>query len=414
MRFSFSCSKCFSSSSDMSTDSPSMEGLQILQNVHAFSFDELKVATNGFRSSNKIGEGGFGSVYKGVLQDGRIVAIKMLSAESKQGHREFMSEIASVSNINHENLVNLHGGCIDGPRKILVYDYMENGSLAQTLLGGEENRARFGWETRREISLGIAQGLAYIHEEIKPHIVHRDIKASNILLDKNLCPKVSDFGLSKLFPVNFTHVSTRVAGTLGYLAPEYAISGRLTRKTDVYSFGVLLLEIVSGRKATDFDPELGEHYLVEKAWEMYRADNLLKLVDPMLDGNFLRTEAVRFVKVALLCVQEKCGLRPSMSKAIKMIRGEIDIHNMQITQPGFIIDIMDVKIGRKPQSSVRSITSRRSPRLYPLRTVKRRSLFCVGEKSSDSFLFFKMVMRIENVLDVEPTLDLENMACKLN
>ncbi|KAL9388568.1 hypothetical protein Peur_017173 [Populus x canadensis] len=366
MRFSFSCSKCFSSSSDMSTDSPSMQGLQILQNVHAFSFDELKVATNGFRSSNKIGEGGFGSVYKGVLQDGRIVAIKMLSAESMQGHREFMSEIASVSNINHENLVNLHGGCIDGPCKILVYDYMENGSLAQTLLGGEENRARFGWETRREISLGIAQGLAYIHEEIKPHIVHRDIKASNILLDKNLCPKVSDFGLSKLFPENFTHVSTRVAGTLGYLAPEYAISGRLTRKTDVYSFGVLLLEIVSGRKATDFDPELGEHYLVEKAWEMYKADNLPKLVDPMLDGNFLGAEAVGFVKVALLCVQEKCGLRPSMSKAIKMMRGEIDIHNAQITQPGFIIDIMDVKIGRKPQSSVRSITGRRSPRLYPL------------------------------------------------
>ena len=147
---------------------------------------------------------------------------------------------------------------------------------------------------------------------------------------------------------------------------------------------------------------------------MYKADNLLKLVDPMLDGNFLRTEAVRFVKVALLCVQEKCGLRPSMSKAMKMMRGEIDIHNTQITQPGFIIDIMDVKIGRKPQSSVRNITSRRSPRLYPLRTVKRRSLFCVGEKPFDSFLFFKMVMQIENVLDVEPTLDLENIACKLN
>ncbi|XP_011040982.1 PREDICTED: putative serine/threonine-protein kinase isoform X2 [Populus euphratica] len=328
MRFSFSCSKCFSSSSDMSTDSPSMQGLQILQNVHAFSFDELKVAANGFRSSNKIGEGGFGSVYKGVLQDGRVVAIKMLSAESKQGHREFMSEIASVSNIHHENLVNLHGGCIDGPCKILVYSHMENGSLAQTLLGGEENRARFGWETRRGISLGIAQGLAFIHEEIKPRIVHRDIKASNILLDKNLCPKVSDFGLSKFFPENFTHVSTRVAGTLGYLAPEYAISGRLTRKTDVYSFGVLLLEIVSGRKATDdFDPVLGEHNLVEK---------------------------------------EKCGLRPNMSKAIKMMRGEIDIHNTKITQPGFIIDIMDVKIARKPQSSGRSITGRRSPRLYPL------------------------------------------------
>lgn len=355
----------------MSTDSPLMPGLQILQKVHAFSFNELKVATNGFLSSNKIGEGGFGSVYKGILHDGRIVAIKMLSAESRQGDREFMSEIASVSNISHENLASLHGGCIDGPCKILVYDYMENGSLAQTLLGDDENRAKFGWEKRREISLGIAQGLAYIHEEIDPHIVHRDIKASNILLDKNLCPKLSDFGLSKLFPENFTHVSTRVAGTLGYLAPEYAISGRLTRKTDVYSFGVLLLEIVSGRKANDFDPELGEHYLVEKAWEMYEADNLPRLVDPMLDGNFSETEAVGFVKVALLCVQEKCRLRPNMSKAIKMMRGVIDIHSTQITRPGFIVDIMDVKIGRKSQSSVRGITNRCitnrcSPRLYPL------------------------------------------------
>ncbi|KAJ6986906.1 serine/threonine-protein kinase [Populus alba x Populus x berolinensis] len=264
MRFSLSCSKCFSSSSDIPTDNALMQGLQVLQNVHAFSFNELKVATNAFRSSNKIGEGGFGSVYKGILQDGRMVAIKMLSAGSKQGDRGFISEIASVSNISHENLVKLHGGCIDGPYRILVYDYMENGNLAQTLLGSEEKRANFRWETRREISLGIAQGLAYIHEEIKPRIVHRDIKASNILLDHNLCPKVSDFGLSKLFPEDCTHVSTRVAGTLGYLAPEYAISGRLTRKTDVYSFGVLLLEIISGRKAVDFDPELGEHYLVEK------------------------------------------------------------------------------------------------------------------------------------------------------
>nr|TKS17787.1 hypothetical protein D5086_0000011580 [Populus alba] len=296
MRFSFSCSKCFSSSSDIPTDNALMQGLQVLQNVHAFSFNELKVATNAFRSSNKIGEGGFGSVYKGILQDGRMVAIKMLSAGSKQGDRGFISEIASVSNISHENLVKLHGGCIDGPYRILVYDYMENGNLAQTLLGSEEKRANFR----------------------------------------------------------------------GYLAPEYAISGRLTRKTDVYSFGVLLLEIISGRKAVDFDPELGEHYLVEKAWQMYKNDNLLKLVDPMLNADFLETEAVGFVRIALLCVQEKCGLRPSMSMAIKMMRGEIDVNNMQITQPGFIIDIMDVKIGRKSQSSMQSIPNRCRPRLHPL------------------------------------------------
>ncbi|KAJ9175548.1 hypothetical protein P3X46_014094 [Hevea brasiliensis] len=351
IKSSFPCFKCFSSSSEISSSDDSVQGEHILQNVHAFSLTELEVATNGFRSSNKIGDGGFGSVYKGRLEDGKIVAVKVLSAESKQGDREFLSEIASLSSISHENLVKLHGCCIDGPCRILVYEYMEMGSLSHILLGGSKNRSKLNWKARRDISIGIGEGLAYIHEKVKPHIVHRDIKGSNILLDQNFTPKVSDFGLSKLFSDNMTHISTRVAGTLGHLAPEYAISGHLTRKSDVYSFGVLLLEIVSGRTAVDFDLELGEHYLVEKAWEMYKANKLLQLVDPMLNGNFLEAEAVRFLKVALLCVQEKCGLRPNMSKAIKMMRGEINISTVKIAQPGLLTDIMNVKIGQRPQSS---------------------------------------------------------------
>lgn len=150
---------------------------------------------------------------QGILQDGRVVAIKLLSGESKQGDREFMSEIASMSKFNHENLVKLHGGCIERGSRILVYDYMENNSLAQALQG-EVKRAKFSWKSRSEISMGIARGLAYIHEEVKPHVVHRDIKASNILLDQNFTAKISDFGLSKLFPHNITYISTRVAGTL--------------------------------------------------------------------------------------------------------------------------------------------------------------------------------------------------------
>lgn len=153
-------------------------------------------------------------IMKGTLEDGRVVAIKVLSAESRQGDREFMSEMNSMSNFSHENLVHLYGGCIGrAGSRILVYEYMENNSLAQALLG-EEKRANFSWKSRTEICLGIARGLAHIHEEIKPHVVHRDIKASNILLDQNFNPKISDFGLSKLFPNNITYLSTRVAGTL--------------------------------------------------------------------------------------------------------------------------------------------------------------------------------------------------------
>ncbi|EEF32801.1 putative serine/threonine-protein kinase [Ricinus communis] len=363
---SLSCFTCFSSSSEVSSSDESSQGSQqILQNVHAFSYRELKVATNSFHLSNKIGEGGFGSVYKGMLENGKFVAVKVLSAESRQGDKEFLSEIASLSSISHENLVILHGACIDGPCRILVYDYMENGNLAQILLGGDKIKRKFCWRVRREISLGIAEGLAHIHEEIKPHIVHRDIKASNILLDQNFAPKVSDFGLSKLFADNITHISTRVAGTLGYLAPEYAISGHLTRKSDIYSFGVLLLEIVSGRTAVDFDLELGEHFLVEKAWEMYKENKLVHLVDPMLNGNnLIEEEAIRFLKVALLCVQEKCGLRPKLSKAVKMMRGEINISSIEISKPGLINDFMNVKIGERRQSS-QSITTICSPQLYP-------------------------------------------------
>ncbi|XP_037495053.1 putative serine/threonine-protein kinase [Jatropha curcas] len=359
MLSSFSCLRisCFSSSSKLSSsDDIALGGEVILQNVHTFPYTELEIATNGFHSSNKIGEGGFGSVYKGRLEDGTVVAVKVLSAESRQGDKEFLSEMDSLSAISHGNLVKLYGGCIDGPCRILVYEYMNNGNLAQILLGGKNNnnRAKLNWKARRKISLGISEGLAYIHEEIKPRIVHRDIKATNILLDHNF-----EFCNSL-----FLYVKTY----RGYLAPEYAISGHLTRKSDVYSFGVLLLEIVSGRTTLDFDLQLGEHYLVEKAWEMFKNDKLVELVDPML--NLLEEEeeeeAVRFLKVALLCVQEKCGLRPNMSKAIKMMRGEISMSHIEIDEPGLISNFMNVRIIAQKQQSSSSITATSSPQLSPL------------------------------------------------
>ncbi|XP_034900641.1 cold-responsive protein kinase 1 isoform X6 [Populus alba] len=234
------------------------------QNTCSYSYRELRMATDNFNPANKVGEGGFGSVYKGMLKDGTMAAVKVLSAESRQGLKEFLTEIKVIADIEHSNLVKLYGYCAEGNHRILVYGYLKNNSLAQTLLGGGHSNIQFNWPTRRKICVGVARGLAFLHEEVQPHIVHRDIKASNVLLDDELEPKISDFGLAKLFPANLTHISTNVAGTAGYLAPEYAIRGQLTRKADIYSFGVLLLEIVSGRSNTNRRFPLEEQYLVEK------------------------------------------------------------------------------------------------------------------------------------------------------
>ncbi|KAJ9181588.1 hypothetical protein P3X46_009704 [Hevea brasiliensis] len=356
MKFKFPLcgSSCFSSSRSNSkpTISTTSPGEQNHGNLRIFSTQELQIATRGFSSSNKIGEGAFGSVYRGHLADGSVVAVKVLSVEieSMRGEREFISELAALSNIKHANLVELQGCCVDGANRYLVFDYMENNSLAQTLLGKEQNRMKFSWEARRDISLGVARGLAYLHEEVQPHIVHRDIKASNILLDRNFAPKVADFGLSRILRDQASHISTRVAGTLGYLAPEYAITGHLTRKSDVYSFGVLLLEIISGRSVVDFDLELGEHYLVRKAWQAYKSNKLMQVVDPALKMNFPEEEAFRFLMVSLLCVQETAKLRPHMSMAVKMLTNETDIRDVQISQPGLVPNLKDIRLPQKHTS----------------------------------------------------------------
>ncbi|KAF5737577.1 hypothetical protein HS088_TW13G00462 [Tripterygium wilfordii] len=358
MKFPFCC---FSSTSAAAPTNGSRLGQQTHENLRLFSYDELKIATDNFSASNKIGEGGFGSVYKGFLQDGTVVAVKVLSVEleSMQGEREFVSELAVFSNIKHENLITLQGCCVEETYRLIVYDYMENNSLAHTLLGGEQNRMKFSWQVRQKILIGVARGLAYLHEEVTPHIVHRDIKASNILLDRDFTPKVSDFGLSRLLRDNHSYISTRVAGTLGYLAPEYAITGHLTRKSDVYSFGVLLMETISGQSVVNFDLLEGQKYLVQLAWEAYQASDLARLIDPMPGLNLSKgeEEAVRFLMLGLLCVQETARLRPSMSTAVKMMTNEIDIRDFKISQPGLVADLMKIKLGSKTSSSKSSITT---------------------------------------------------------
>ncbi|WRX22848.1 Protein kinase domain - like 10 [Theobroma cacao] len=313
MKLTSCFSNCFSSASETAIDRGGPEAEEENdQNFTVFSYSELKAATHGFSASNKIGEGAFGSVYKGLLRNGIVVAVKMLSVEleSMRGEREFVSEIITLSNLKHENLVTLKGCCVDGANRFLVYNYMENNSLAQILLGGEQNRIKLGWEPRRAISLGVARGLAYLHEEAKPHIVHRDIKASNILLDQNLIPKVSDFGLSRILRDNVTHISTHVAGTL--------------------------------------------------------ANSILQLVDPIVGMNYPEEEAVRFIKVGLLCVQETAKLRPEMSRAVRMLTNDIDIEGVQISQPGLVSDLMNIKLGQKTtfpsiSSKASSMESSRSP-----------------------------------------------------
>ncbi|KAM7492837.1 hypothetical protein LguiA_035758 [Lonicera macranthoides] len=334
------------------------EELSGAHNVNLYSYKELQVATDDFSQANKIGEGGFGSVYKGMLKYGKVAAIKVLSAESRQGAREFLTEIKVISDIEHENLVKLIGCCAEDSHRILVYSYLENNSLAQTLLGKNYGSIQFNWRTRTKICIGVARGLAFLHEEVRPHIIHRDIKASNILLDKDLTAKISDFGLAKLIPPNMTHVSTRVAGTIGYLAPEYAIRGQLTRKADVYSFGVLLMEIVSGRCNTNTRLPIEDQYLLERTWQLYERRELVGLVDTSLNGEFDAEEACKFLKIGLLCTQDTPKLRPSMSTVVKMLNGEVNVDDDTITKPGLISDFMDLKIrsgpNPKPDISVSS------------------------------------------------------------
>lgn len=325
------------------------EELSGVQGAKVYSYKELKIATDDFSEANKIGEGGFGPVFKGKLKNGDVVAIKVLSAKSAQGTREFLTEIKVIADIEHENLVTLCGCCIEGNQRILVYEYLENNSLAQTLLGRGHSNLQFSWRTRSRICVDVARGLAFLHDEVKPYIVHRDIKAGNILLDRHMTAKISDFGLAKLIPDNMTHVSTRVAGTIGYLAPEYAIRGQLTRKADIYSFGVLLMEIVCGRCNTNTRLPVEDQYLLEKTWDYYEKKKLFELVDVFLNGDFDAEEACNFLKIGLLCTQDSPKLRPTMSTVVKMLKGELNCNERTISKPGLISDFMDLKIKSAPK-----------------------------------------------------------------
>uniref|UniRef100_A0A0D9WEF9 non-specific serine/threonine protein kinase n=1 Tax=Leersia perrieri TaxID=77586 RepID=A0A0D9WEF9_9ORYZ len=268
------------------------------------------------------------------LPDGRVIAVKQLSESSHQGKKQFVTEVATISAVQHRNLVKLHGCCIDSHTPLLVYEYLENGSLDRAIF--RDSSLNLDWAMRFEIILGIARGLSYLHEESSVCIVHRDIKASNILLDTDLTPKISDFGLAKLYDEKQTHVSTRIAGTFGYLAPEYAIRGHLTQKADVFAFGVVMLETVAGRSNTNNSLEESKIYLLEWAWDQYEKEQSFAILDPRLK-EFNKEEAFRVICVALLCTQGSPHQRPPMSKAVAMLTGEVEVPEV-VTKPSYITE----------------------------------------------------------------------------
>ncbi|KAK6946877.1 Protein kinase domain [Dillenia turbinata] len=287
--------------------------------ANIFSFRELCTATKNFKADCLIGEGGFGRVYKGFLDSTKQeVAVKQLDRNGFQGNREFLVEVLMLSLLHHPNLVNLVGYCADGDQRILVYEYMCNGSLEDHLLEIGPDKKPLDWNTRMKIARGAAKGLEYLHEQANPPVIYRDFKASNILLDTAFNPKLSDFGLAKLGPTgDKTHVSTRVMGTYGYCAPEYAMTGQLTTKSDVYSFGVVFLEIITGRRVIDTSRPTEEQNLVAWAQPLFKDKRKFTLMaDPLLEGNYPQKGLYQALAVAAMCLQEEADTRPLISDVV--------------------------------------------------------------------------------------------------
>ncbi|XP_024012432.1 receptor-like serine/threonine-protein kinase SD1-7 isoform X2 [Eutrema salsugineum] len=304
-------------------------------------FEAVAVATNNFSNSKKLGQGGFGIVYKGRLLDGKEIAVKRLSKMSLQGTDEFKNEVILIARLQHINLVRLLGCCVDKGEKMLIYEYLENLSLDSHLFD-KTRRSNLNWKMRFEITNGIARGLLYLHQDSRFRIIHRDLKVSNILLDKNMTPKISDFGMARIFGRDETEANTRrVVGTYGYMSPEYAMNGIFSVKSDVFSFGVLLLEIISGKRSTGFYNSTGDLSLLGCVWRYWKEGKGLEIVDPIIINDlssapFRTDEVLRCIQIGLLCVQEHAEDRPLMSSVMVMLGSETTAIP-QPKRPGFCV-----------------------------------------------------------------------------
>ncbi|KAI8525195.1 hypothetical protein RHMOL_Rhmol13G0210200 [Rhododendron molle] len=297
------------------------EDLDNVRDSLQYDLGTIEAATNNFSNDNKIGEGGFGLVYKGLLPDGQEVAVKRLSRTSGQGAQEFKNEVLLVAKLQHRNLVRLLGFCLGGEEKILIYEFVPNKSLDYFLFDPQEQekQEKLDWSRRYKIIGGVARGMLYLHEDSRLRIIHRDLKVSNILLDVDMEPKVSDFGMARIFGNDQTHGNTRrVAGTFGYMSPEYLINGKFSTKSDVFSFGVLVLEIISGKRNNFYHSDDAAN-LLSYAWKLWREGTPLDLLDPTLEGSYARNEVTRCIHIALLCVQDDPNARPSMATIVLVL-----------------------------------------------------------------------------------------------
>ncbi|KAK6135141.1 hypothetical protein DH2020_031132 [Rehmannia glutinosa] len=294
----------------------------------SFSYRDLQYKTSNF--SQLLGTGGFGSVYKGSLSDGTLIAVKKLDRVLPHGEKEFITEVNTISSMHHMNLVRLCGYCSEGSQRLLVYEFMKNGSLDKWIFppyGSREPHDRLlDWSTRFQVAVGTAQGIAYFHEQCRNRIIHCDIKPENILLDENFCPKVSDFGLAKLMGREASHVVTMVRGTRGYLAPEWVSNRPITVKADVYSYGMLLLEIIGGRRNLDMTYDAEDFFYPGWAFKELTNGTPTKVADRRLEGAVVEEELVRALKVAFWCIQDEIGTRPTMGEVVKMLEESVEIN----------------------------------------------------------------------------------------
>ncbi|XP_029128564.1 BRASSINOSTEROID INSENSITIVE 1-associated receptor kinase 1 isoform X3 [Cajanus cajan] len=296
-----------------------------LGQLKKFSLRELQVATDSFNNKNILGRGGFGKVYKGRLTNGELVAVKRLKEERTQGgEMQFQTEVEMISMAVHRNLLRLHGFCMTPTERLLVYPFMVNGSVASCLRDRPESKAPLEWPTRKRIALGAARGLSYLHDHCDPKIIHRDVKAANILLDEDFEAIVGDFGLAKLMNYKDTHVTTAVRGTIGHIAPEYLSTGKSSEKTDVFGYGVMLLELITGQRAFDLARLANDDDVMLLDWVkvLLKEKRLETLVDADLEGNFEEGEVEEVIQVALLCTQSSPSERPKMSEVVRMLEGE--------------------------------------------------------------------------------------------
>ncbi|GMJ14643.1 hypothetical protein like AT1G11340 [Hibiscus trionum] len=300
-----------------------------------FDLSTIAAATNNFSTDNKLGQGGFGPVYKGVLFNGKEIAVKRLSKHSGQGVQEFKNEIVLIAKLQHRNLVRMLGCCIEGEEKMLIYEFLPNKSL-DSFIFDDSKSSLLDWKKRLEIICGIARGILYLHQDSRLRIIHRDLKASNVLLDAEMNPKISDFGMARIFGGDQIEGDTkRVVGTYGYMSPEYAMHGHFSTKSDVYSFGVLLLEIITGKKNSTYFPDNPSSNLVGHVWDLWEEDKAIETVDSALADSYSADEFLKCVQIGLLCVQEHATDRPTMSTVVFMLSNETALPLPK--QPAFIV-----------------------------------------------------------------------------